>query len=157
VVDFEAFRAEREQTMDEVRDAVRDFVARDNADWLIEKNGSLSPLDVRAARLDTNLRCPAWCSRVSGEAGPVQSLGYVNLIGFVLIGAGSILAAPLVPISPSPCRRSCRSVCSPSAWCSPARGCSSCRCYGGCPSGAELVGCGCEAANHQPGAPDGRS
>jgi hypothetical protein len=34
---------------------------------------------------------------------------------------------------------------------------SRCRCYGGCPSGAELVGCGCEAANHQPGAPDGRS
>lgn len=31
----------------------------------------------------------------------------------------------------------------------------SCRCYGGCPSGAGLRSCGCEAANPQPGAPDG--
>jgi len=44
------------QTIDEVRDAVRDFAARYNAEWLIEKNGYLSPLDARAARLDTNLR-----------------------------------------------------------------------------------------------------
>jgi hypothetical protein len=42
--------------IDEVREAVRDFAARDNAKWLIEKNGHLSPLDARAARLDTNLR-----------------------------------------------------------------------------------------------------
>jgi transposase InsO family protein len=44
------------QTIDEVRKAVREFVARYNAEWLIEKNGYLSPLDARAARLDTNLR-----------------------------------------------------------------------------------------------------
>lgn len=31
-----------------------------------------------------------------------------------------------------------------------------CRCYGGCPSGAELVGCGCEANTQQLGAPDGQ-
>jgi hypothetical protein len=31
-----------------------------------------------------------------------------------------------------------------------------CRCYGGCPSGAELVGCGCEADTQQLGAPDGQ-
>ena len=44
------------QTIDEVRDAVRDFAARYNAEWLIEKNGFRSPLDARAAQLDTNLR-----------------------------------------------------------------------------------------------------
>jgi len=44
------------QTIDDVRDAIRDFATRYNAEWLIEKNGYLSPLDARAARLDTNLR-----------------------------------------------------------------------------------------------------
>lgn len=44
------------QTIDEVRDAVRDFAARYNAEWLIEKNGHRSPLEARAAWLDTNLR-----------------------------------------------------------------------------------------------------
>jgi transposase InsO family protein len=44
------------QTIDEVRDAVRDFVARYNAEWLVEKNGYLSPNDARAARLDANLK-----------------------------------------------------------------------------------------------------
>jgi transposase InsO family protein len=43
------------QTIDEVRDAVCEFVARYNAEWLVEKNGFRSPLDARAARLDTNL------------------------------------------------------------------------------------------------------
>jgi transposase InsO family protein len=43
------------QTIDEVREAVREFAARYNAEWLIEKNGYLSPLNARAARLDTNL------------------------------------------------------------------------------------------------------
>ncbi len=43
------------QTIDEVRNAVRDFAARYNAKWLIEKNGYLSPLDARAARLDSTL------------------------------------------------------------------------------------------------------
>ena len=33
---------------DEVRDAVRDFVARYNTEWLIEKNGHRSPADMRA-------------------------------------------------------------------------------------------------------------
>ena len=37
------------QTLDEVRAAVRDFVDRYNAAWLIEKNGLKSPLDARAA------------------------------------------------------------------------------------------------------------
>jgi transposase InsO family protein len=37
------------QTIDEVRDAVRAFVARYNAEWLIEKNGYLSPYAARAA------------------------------------------------------------------------------------------------------------
>ncbi len=41
------------QTIDEVRDTVRNFVALDSAEWLIEKNGYLSPLDARAARIDT--------------------------------------------------------------------------------------------------------
>jgi putative transposase len=37
------------QTIDEVRDAVRAFVARCNAEWLIEKNGHRSPDAARAA------------------------------------------------------------------------------------------------------------
>jgi len=40
------------QTIDEVRDAVRDFAARYNAEWLVEKNGYLSPLDARAKWMD---------------------------------------------------------------------------------------------------------
>ena len=44
------------QTIDEVRDAVRAFTACYNAEWLVEKNGYRSPLDARAAWLDTNLR-----------------------------------------------------------------------------------------------------
>ena len=35
------------QTIDELRDAVRDFANRYNAEWLIGKNGYLSPLDAR--------------------------------------------------------------------------------------------------------------
>lgn len=41
------------QTIDNVRDAVRDFAARYHAEWLIGKNGYLSPLEARAAHLDT--------------------------------------------------------------------------------------------------------
>jgi transposase InsO family protein len=37
------------QTIDDVRDAVRSFVARYNAEWLIEKNGLRSPCEARAA------------------------------------------------------------------------------------------------------------
>jgi transposase InsO family protein len=44
------------QTIDEVRNAVPEFVACYNTEWLIEKNGFRSPLGARAARLDTNLR-----------------------------------------------------------------------------------------------------
>lgn len=40
------------QTIDEVRDAVRAFATRYNAEWLIEKNGHRSPLDARAAWLE---------------------------------------------------------------------------------------------------------
>lgn len=47
------------QTIDEVRDAVRAFTACYNAEWLVEKNGYRSPLDARAAWLDTPLRCAA--------------------------------------------------------------------------------------------------
>jgi transposase InsO family protein len=61
-------------SIDEVREAVRDCIARSKAAWLIEKNGSLSPLDARAARLDTNLRRAAWCNRVSWESGLVHRL-----------------------------------------------------------------------------------
>ena len=35
------------QTIDEVRNAVRAFVARYNAEWLIEKNGHRSPAHMR--------------------------------------------------------------------------------------------------------------
>jgi len=47
------------QTIDEVRDAVRDFVARYNTDWLIEKNGLRSPNDTRAAWYQTVMRAAA--------------------------------------------------------------------------------------------------
>ena len=36
------------QTIEEVRDAVRTFAARYNAEWLIEKNGYRSPAQMRA-------------------------------------------------------------------------------------------------------------
>jgi hypothetical protein len=35
-----------------MRDAVRDFAARYNAAWLVEKNGDLNPLDARAKWMD---------------------------------------------------------------------------------------------------------
>jgi putative transposase len=44
------------QTIDEVRDAVRVFVARYNAEWLIEKNGHRSPDATRAAWSEQTLR-----------------------------------------------------------------------------------------------------
>ena len=47
------------QTIDEVRDAVRDFVARYNTEWLIEKNGLRSPSDTRAAWYQTVMRAAA--------------------------------------------------------------------------------------------------
>jgi putative transposase len=44
------------QTIDDVRDAVRAFVARYNAEWLIEKNGHRSPADMRAAWSEQTFR-----------------------------------------------------------------------------------------------------
>ena len=47
------------QTIEGVRDGVRDFVARYNADWLIEKNGLRSPSDARAAWSQAVMRAAA--------------------------------------------------------------------------------------------------
>ena len=44
------------QTIEEVRDAVRTFVARYNAEWLIEKNGHRSPAQMRAAWQEETFR-----------------------------------------------------------------------------------------------------
>jgi putative transposase len=44
------------QTVDDVRAAVRSFVTRYNAEWLIEKNGHRSPLDRRAEGHHHSLR-----------------------------------------------------------------------------------------------------
>lgn len=44
------------QTIDDVRDAVRAFVARYNAEWLVEKNGYRSPTQMRAAREEETFR-----------------------------------------------------------------------------------------------------
>jgi transposase InsO family protein len=44
------------ETIDEVRDAVRAFVARYNTEWLIEKNGHRSPADMRAAWQEQTFR-----------------------------------------------------------------------------------------------------
>ena len=44
------------QTIDDVRDAVRTFVTRYNAEWLIEKNGHRSPDALRAAWIEQTLR-----------------------------------------------------------------------------------------------------
>jgi hypothetical protein len=60
------------RTIDDVRNAVRDFVARYNAEWLIEKNGFRRPISARAAWLDTNQKRAAQCSRVSREPGPIH-------------------------------------------------------------------------------------
>src|SRR3954471_23078631 len=47
------------QTIDEVRDAVRDFVDGYNAGWLIEKNGLRSPSDTRTAWHQSVMRAAA--------------------------------------------------------------------------------------------------
>jgi putative transposase len=44
------------QTIDDVREAVRAFAARYNAEWLIEKNGYRSPADMRAAWQEQSFR-----------------------------------------------------------------------------------------------------
>jgi hypothetical protein len=47
------------QTIEEVRDAVRDFIAHYNTEWLIEKNGLRSPSETRAAWHQTVMRAAA--------------------------------------------------------------------------------------------------
>jgi hypothetical protein len=59
-------------TIDELRDAVRDFAARYNAEWLIEKNGDLSPLDACAKWMDAKPPRAAKSSPVSRDPGAVQ-------------------------------------------------------------------------------------
>jgi putative transposase len=44
------------QTIEDVRDAVRAFVARYNAEWLVEKNGHRSPAKMRAAWQEETFR-----------------------------------------------------------------------------------------------------
>ncbi len=44
------------QTIEDVRDAVRAFVARYNAEWLLEKNGHRSPAQMRAAWQEETLK-----------------------------------------------------------------------------------------------------
>ena len=60
------------QTIDEVRDAVRDFVARYNAEWLIEKNGLRSPGDARPPGIRLSRGPPLNSNLVSKEPGAVQ-------------------------------------------------------------------------------------
>ena len=44
------------RTTDDVRDAVRAFVARRNAEWMVEKNGHRSPADMRATWQEETFR-----------------------------------------------------------------------------------------------------
>ena len=44
------------QTIDDVRGAVRAFVARYNTEWLVEKNGYRSPADIRATWQEQTFR-----------------------------------------------------------------------------------------------------
>ncbi len=44
------------RTLEEVRDAVRAFVARYNSEWLVEKNGHRSPDATRAAWQEETFR-----------------------------------------------------------------------------------------------------
>ena len=58
------------QTIDEVCGVVRDFIARYNAEWLIEKNGLRSPSDARAAWYQAVIKAAASASapRSCGKA-----------------------------------------------------------------------------------------
>ena len=47
------------QTIKEVRDAVRAFVARYNTEWLVEKNGLVSPTAARERWMAANLKAAA--------------------------------------------------------------------------------------------------
>ncbi len=44
------------QTIDDVRTAVREFVVRYNAEWLVEKNGYRSPAQMRATWQEETFR-----------------------------------------------------------------------------------------------------
>ena len=61
------------QTIDDFRDAVRDFVLRYNTEWLIEKNGHLSPA-ARTQRMASTRPAGAPHSRnlLSREPGAVH-------------------------------------------------------------------------------------
>ena len=60
------------QTLDEVRDAVRAFIARYNAEWLVEKNGHLSPNARRRQRDLATVPMAAQPNQVSKEPGAVH-------------------------------------------------------------------------------------
>jgi putative transposase len=47
------------QTIEEVRGAVRQFVARYNTEWLVEKNGLMSPVAARERWMAANLKLAA--------------------------------------------------------------------------------------------------
>ena len=47
------------QTIEEVRDAVREFVARYNTEWLVEKNGLISPAAARERWMAASLKLAA--------------------------------------------------------------------------------------------------
>ena len=61
------------QTVEEVRDAVRDFIARYNAECLIEKNGLRSPCDTRAAWYQTIMKVAALQQYCVQETGAVHA------------------------------------------------------------------------------------
>ena len=60
------------QTIEEVRDAVRAFVARYNTEWLVEKNGLVSPTAARERWMADNLKAAASCKPLSKEPGAVH-------------------------------------------------------------------------------------
>jgi hypothetical protein len=62
------------QTIGEVRRAVRDFAARYNAEWLVEKDGYLSPLDAPTKRMDARRPRAVSSSPVSRDKGAVQAI-----------------------------------------------------------------------------------
>jgi transposase InsO family protein len=62
------------ETIEDVRDAIRAFIARTNAAWLVEKNGDLAP---RPSAASTNLPpCPWPPSRTKCPRSRVRFTGY---------------------------------------------------------------------------------
>ncbi|TVS00781.1 MAG: hypothetical protein EA406_00190 [Rhodospirillales bacterium] len=70
------------QTIDEVRDAVRAFVARYNTEWLVEKNGLVSPKAARERWMAANPKQAASCKPLSREPGWVHSHQNENCWGW---------------------------------------------------------------------------